>query len=119
MEERPASLALSPVGLGLPLSLGPIATCVPTLHPWPFNLNILPSSHVKKVCEFYHPPCSSPLLPPCSYETPQFEQFSLCILQKHNCRNLDAQIPTRPGVKKCEEYAGASRDQGPLLETNV
>jgi hypothetical protein len=28
-----------------------------------------------------------------SYETPKFEQFALCILQLHNCRNLNAQMP--------------------------
>jgi len=28
-----------------------------------------------------------------SYESPKFEQFALCILQLHNCRNLDAKMP--------------------------
>lgn len=32
-----------------------------------------------------------------SHETPKFGAFALCILQLHNCRNLDAQPPTRPG----------------------
>lgn len=32
-----------------------------------------------------------------SYETPYFEQFALCILQKHNCRNLNAEVPMVPG----------------------
>lgn len=31
-----------------------------------------------------------------TYETEQFSAFSLCILQKHNCRNLDAKPPTIP-----------------------
>lgn len=33
-----------------------------------------------------------------SYETPQFSAFSLCIVQKHNCRSLSAEIPMRPGA---------------------
>ncbi|GIL69876.1 hypothetical protein Vretimale_10100 [Volvox reticuliferus] len=32
-----------------------------------------------------------------SYESPLLEQFSLCILQLHNCRNLDAKPPLLPG----------------------
>jgi len=31
-----------------------------------------------------------------SHETAQFEAFSLCILQKHNCLGLNAKIPSRP-----------------------
>ncbi|PNH05728.1 hypothetical protein TSOC_007988 [Tetrabaena socialis] len=32
-----------------------------------------------------------------SYESPLFEAFSLCILQLHNCRGLDAKPPLLPG----------------------
>ncbi|GAX80573.1 hypothetical protein CEUSTIGMA_g8010.t1 [Chlamydomonas eustigma] len=41
-----------------------------------------------------------------SHETPQMEQFSLCILQKHNCRNLDAQIPMRPDPAPMTSFRG-------------
>jgi hypothetical protein len=33
-----------------------------------------------------------------SYETPKFGAFALCILQLHNCRNLTAEIPMKPGM---------------------
>ncbi|KAI3692618.1 hypothetical protein L6452_32438 [Arctium lappa] len=33
-----------------------------------------------------------------SYESPILEEFSLCILQKHNCLDLDAKIPEKPVV---------------------
>ncbi|XP_076931345.1 uncharacterized protein LOC143596459 [Bidens hawaiensis] len=33
-----------------------------------------------------------------SYESPILEQFSLCVLQKHNCLDLDAKIPEKPYV---------------------
>ncbi len=32
-----------------------------------------------------------------SYESPLLEQFSLCILQLHNCRNLNTKPPLLPG----------------------
>eukprot|EP00959_Pyramimonas_sp_CCMP1952_P097713 2042058-Pyramimonas_sp.AAC.1 len=31
-----------------------------------------------------------------SHESPQFEAFSLCILQKHNCLNNNAERPPLP-----------------------
>lgn len=33
-----------------------------------------------------------------SHETKEFGDFGLCILQKHNCRGLDAQPPAMPGA---------------------
>ncbi|KAI3756017.1 hypothetical protein L1987_55829 [Smallanthus sonchifolius] len=33
-----------------------------------------------------------------SYESPILEEFSLCVLQKHNCLDLDAKIPEKPYV---------------------
>lgn len=33
-----------------------------------------------------------------SYESPNLEAFSLCVLQKHNCLELDAKIPQNPRV---------------------
>ncbi|CAI7761911.1 unnamed protein product [Closterium sp. NIES-54] len=33
-----------------------------------------------------------------SYETPKFEAFSLCVLQKHNCLGMTAEIRDRPTV---------------------
>ena len=31
-----------------------------------------------------------------SYESPTLEAFSLCVLQKHNCIGLDAEVPEKP-----------------------
>ncbi len=33
-------------------------------------------------------------------------EFSLCILQKHNCRNLDAKIPMRPDPSPMTSFRG-------------
>eukprot|EP00878_Enallax_costatus_P027242 GHUV01029305.1.p1 GENE.GHUV01029305.1~~GHUV01029305.1.p1 ORF type:complete len:554 (+),score=141.83 GHUV01029305.1:251-1663(+) len=41
-----------------------------------------------------------------SYETPRFEQFALCILQLHNCRGLDAQMPTVPDPAPMTSWRG-------------
>lgn len=41
-----------------------------------------------------------------SYETPKFEQFALCILQLHNCRGLDAQMPTMPNPAPMASWRG-------------
>lgn len=41
-----------------------------------------------------------------SYETPQFEQFALCILQLHNCRGLSAEIPMRPDPAPMTQWRG-------------
>jgi hypothetical protein len=51
------------------------------------------------------PPTPSPHPPVCqyrcivSYETQQFTDFSLCILQKHNCRGLSAEPPVIPSAR--------------------
>ena len=42
-----------------------------------------------------------------SYETPQFTEFSLCILQKHNCRGLSAEPPTVPDPAPMAAFRGA------------
>lgn len=41
-----------------------------------------------------------------SHETPQFEAFSLCILQKHNCLGLSVQIPSRPSPSPMTSFRG-------------
>ncbi|KAJ9516112.1 hypothetical protein QJQ45_024542 [Haematococcus lacustris] len=41
-----------------------------------------------------------------SYETPQFEAFALCILQKHNCRSLSAEMPMRPDPAPLASFRG-------------
>lgn len=41
-----------------------------------------------------------------SYETPQFTDFSLCILQKHNCRSLSAVPPTIPDPSPMTSFQG-------------
>lgn len=41
-----------------------------------------------------------------SHETPQFEQFALCILQLHNCRGLNAEVPMRPDPAPMSRFRG-------------
>ncbi|XP_041008879.1 violaxanthin de-epoxidase, chloroplastic [Juglans microcarpa x Juglans regia] len=41
-----------------------------------------------------------------SYESPNLEAFSLCVLQKHNCLELDAKIPEKPYVTPMEKFRG-------------
>ncbi|XP_010261050.1 PREDICTED: violaxanthin de-epoxidase, chloroplastic isoform X2 [Nelumbo nucifera] len=41
-----------------------------------------------------------------SYESPQLEAFSLCVLQKHNCLELDARIPDKPYVPPMVQFRG-------------
>lgn len=41
-----------------------------------------------------------------SYESPNLEAFSLCVLQKHNCLDLDAKIPEKPYVPPMERFRG-------------
>ncbi|PIA47861.1 hypothetical protein AQUCO_01400449v1, partial [Aquilegia coerulea] len=41
-----------------------------------------------------------------SYESPALEAFSLCVLQKHNCLQLDAKIPEKPYVPPMESFRG-------------
>ena len=39
-----------------------------------------------------------------SHESAQFEAFSLCILQKHNCLGLHVKIPTRPSPEPMQAF---------------
>ncbi|KAJ0601699.1 putative violaxanthin de-epoxidase [Helianthus annuus] len=41
-----------------------------------------------------------------SYESPILEEFSLCVLQKHNCLDLDAKIPEKPCVPPMVNFRG-------------
>lgn len=41
-----------------------------------------------------------------SYESPQFEAFALCILQKNNCLGLSADILMQPDVQPMESFRG-------------
>ncbi|MQL81151.1 hypothetical protein Taro_013599, partial [Colocasia esculenta] len=41
-----------------------------------------------------------------SYESPHLEAFSLCVLQKHNCLALDAEIPNKPYVLPMATFRG-------------
>ncbi|KAM7514273.1 hypothetical protein LguiA_003856 [Lonicera macranthoides] len=41
-----------------------------------------------------------------SYESPILEEFSLCVLQKHNCLCLDAKIPEKPYVEPMARFRG-------------
>lgn len=41
-----------------------------------------------------------------SYESPQLEAFSLCVLQKNNCLGLDAQIPQKPYAHPMLKFRG-------------
>lgn len=41
-----------------------------------------------------------------SYENPNLEAFSLCVLQKNNCLELDAKIPERPYVPPMVKFRG-------------
>ncbi|XP_043719171.1 violaxanthin de-epoxidase, chloroplastic [Telopea speciosissima] len=43
-----------------------------------------------------------------SYESPQLEAFSLCVLQKNNCLELDAKIPDKPYVPPMVQFRGES-----------
>jgi hypothetical protein len=42
-----------------------------------------------------------------SYESNAFQQFSLCILQKHNCLGLSAEIPQNPRPQPMSTFRGA------------
>ncbi|XP_020098700.1 uncharacterized protein LOC109717362 isoform X2 [Ananas comosus] len=41
-----------------------------------------------------------------SYESPNLEAFSFCVLQKHNCLELDAEIPSKPYVAPLSIFRG-------------
>lgn len=41
-----------------------------------------------------------------SFENPYLEEFSLCILQKNNCLELDAKIPEKPSVPPMIKFRG-------------
>lgn len=47
------------------------------------------------MCPSSLPPCVQVCSYQCivSYESPRFSEFSLCIIQKHNCLGLSADIP--------------------------
>ncbi|KAL0350025.1 UNVERIFIED_CONTAM: hypothetical protein Sradi_4151700 [Sesamum radiatum] len=45
-----------------------------------------------------------------SYESRQLEEFSLCVLQKHNCLELDAKIPDKPLVTPMVQFRGQDLD---------
>ncbi|XP_047956649.1 uncharacterized protein LOC125202312 [Salvia hispanica] len=45
-----------------------------------------------------------------SYESRELEEFSLCVLQKHNCLELDAKIPDKPFVAPMERFRGLELD---------
>ncbi|EFJ44124.1 hypothetical protein VOLCADRAFT_95570 [Volvox carteri f. nagariensis] len=51
-----------------------------------------------------------------SYESPLLEQFSLCILQLHNCRNLDAKPPLLPDPAPMASFRGAPLTHGSAEE---
>lgn len=41
-----------------------------------------------------------------SYESPNLQAFSLCVLQKNNCLGLDAKIPERPYIPPMAKFRG-------------
>ncbi|KAE8663659.1 tRNA(His) guanylyltransferase 2-like isoform X1 [Hibiscus syriacus] len=41
-----------------------------------------------------------------SYESPKLEAFSLCVLQKNNCLDLDSKIPEKPYVQPMLKFRG-------------
>lgn len=41
-----------------------------------------------------------------SYESANLEAFSLCVLQKNNCLELEAEVPTKPYVPPMVEFRG-------------
>lgn len=45
-----------------------------------------------------------------SFETPKLEDFSLCILQQHNCFNCDAKIIEDPPVPALSKWRGEALD---------
>ncbi|EPS71232.1 hypothetical protein M569_03524, partial [Genlisea aurea] len=45
-----------------------------------------------------------------SYENRKLEEFSLCVLTKHNCLELDAEIPTVPLVDPMTEFRSQALD---------
>jgi hypothetical protein len=55
-------------------------------------------------CAFNDQVCSYRCI--ASYESPQLQEFSLCILQKHNCLGLDASIPDKPPVVPMKSFRG-------------
>ncbi|KAG6394544.1 hypothetical protein SASPL_145133 [Salvia splendens] len=45
-----------------------------------------------------------------SYESRELEEFSLCVLQKHNCLELDAKIPDKPFVAPMARFREVELD---------
>lgn len=58
-------------------------------------------------------PQPAALLQVCSYrcivshETPKLQDFTLCILQRHNCLGLAAPIPSQPAVSPMAAWRGS------------
>lgn len=42
-----------------------------------------------------------------SYESPELEAFSLCVLQKHNCLGLTSEVPLQPDVQPMKLFRGS------------
>ena len=55
-------------------------------------------------CSFNDQVCSYRCI--ASYESPQLADFSLCILQKHNCLGLSSEIPSKPEPRVMKEFRG-------------
>ncbi|GAB4821553.1 hypothetical protein N2152v2_008599 [Parachlorella kessleri] len=55
-------------------------------------------------CHFNDQVCSYRCI--ASYESPQLAEFSLCILQKHNCLGLGAEIPMTPDPAPLPSFNG-------------
>lgn len=55
-------------------------------------------------CSFNDQVCSYRCI--ASYESPELQEFSLCILQKHNCLGLDASIPEKPSPVPMKSFRG-------------
>lgn len=55
-------------------------------------------------CSFNDQVCSYRCI--ASYESVPLQEFSLCILQKHNCLGMDASIPSKPEPKPMAEFRG-------------
>ena len=68
-----------------------------TLNPPPLALNPPPLALNPQVCSYR---CIV------SYESPLFEKFSLCNLQKHNCLQNFAERPALPDVQPMPTFRG-------------
>ena len=57
-------------------------------------------------CAFNDQVCSYRCI--ASYESPGLEKFSLCIIQKHNCLGLSAEIPSGPNPTPMTTFQGSA-----------